>query len=118
MQFNGKILKFSFIEKLPAAFRNKYALTVIIFLLWILLFDSNNLIARFRDLRSLHKLKSEKEYYLNKIEEDRKKLHELKTDDHNLEIFAREQYLMKKPDEDLYIVLTPREERQIARKNN
>ena len=40
------------------------------------------------------------------------KLHQLKTDDHNLEKFAREQYMMKKSDEDLYIILTPREDRQ------
>jgi cell division protein DivIC len=118
MQFNGKNISFRIIENLPAAFRNKYVLTVLIFFLWILLCDSNNLISRYKDLRTLHKLRNEKEYYLLKIEEDKKMLHELKADDHNLEKFAREQYLMKKHDEDLFIVLTPREDRQIARKNN
>ena len=54
----------------------------------------------------------------NKIEVDKSKLKELKTDNHNLEKFAREQYRMKKADEDLYIILTPQEERQINRKNN
>ena len=46
------------------------------------------------------------------------KTSELKTDNHNLEKFAREQYRMKKPDEDLYIILTPSEDRRITRKNN
>lgn len=69
-------------------------------------------------MRELHKLKTDREYYINRIEEDRRKLHELKTDNHNLEKFAREQYRMKKPDEDIYIILTPREDRQITRKNN
>jgi cell division protein FtsB len=105
-------------DKIPAVIRNKYALTLIIFIIWILLFDSNNLIARYRDMRDLHKLKTEREYYLNRIEADRQKLHELKTDNHNLEKFAREQYRMKKPDEDLYIILTPSEDRRITRKNN
>jgi RNase adaptor protein for sRNA GlmZ degradation len=84
---------------------------------WVVLLDSNNLIARYRDMRELHKLKIDREYYINRIEEDKQKLHELKTDNHNLEKFAREQYHMKKADEDLYIVLTPSEDRKITRSN-
>lgn len=112
------IFRFNFIEKVPAVIRNKYILTIIIFLIWILLFDSNNLITRYKDLRELHKLRIDREYYINRIETDRRKLHELKTDNQNLEKFAREQYRMKKADEDLYIILTPKEDRQISRKNN
>jgi cell division protein DivIC len=112
------MIRFKFMEKIPAVIRNKYAITFIIFLIWILLLDSNNLIARYRDMRDLHKLKNDREYYINRIEIDRQKLHELKTDNHNLEKFAREQYRMKKPDEDLYIILTPQEDRRITRKNN
>ena len=112
------MIRFRFIEKIPAAFRNKYFLTVIIFFIWLLLFDSNNLIARYKGLKELRKLKTDREYYLKRIEADSQKLHELKTDNHNLEKFAREQYRMKKSDEDLYIVLTPHEDRRITRKNN
>ena len=112
------MMRFKFIERIPAVFRNKYLLTVSIFLVWLLLFDSNNLIARYKDLRELHKLKIDRDYYLKRIEADKRKLYELKTDDHNLEKFAREQYLMKKSDEDLYIILTPSEDRKITRKNN
>ena len=111
------MIRFKYADRIPAVFRNKYILTVILFFVWILLFDSNNLIARFKDLRELHKLKKEREYYIKHVEVDKHKLHELKTDDHNLEKFAREQYHMKKPDEDLYIILTPREDRQITRSN-
>jgi len=112
------MIRFNFTDKIPPVFRNKYILTIIIFLVWILLFDSNNIIARFKDMRNLHKLKIDREYYIKRIEVDKKKLHELKTDNHNLEKFAREQYRMKKPDEDLYIILTPQEDRRITRKNN
>jgi cell division protein DivIC len=110
--------RFNLIEKLPKVLRNKYLLTIVIFVVWILLFDSNNLIARYKEMRELHKLKIDREYYIKKIETDKQKLHELKTDNHNLEKFAREQYRMKKPDEDLYIILTPSEDRKITRKNN
>jgi cell division protein DivIC len=112
------MISFNLYDKVPKPLRNKYVLTIAIFIIWILLFDSNNLIARYKEMRELRKLKIDKEYYVEKIENDRKKLHELKTDNHNLEKFAREQYRMKKPDEDLYIILTPQEERQINRKNN
>jgi cell division protein DivIC len=112
------MIRFKFINKVPAVFRNKYILTTLIFLIWILLFDANNLIARYKEMKELHKLKTDREYYINRIKSDRQKLHELKTDDHNLEKFAREQYHMKKPDEDLFIILSPQEDRKITRKNN
>jgi len=110
--------RFNFIEKIPPVLRNKYILTIVIFAVWLLLFDSNNLVTRYKEMRELHKLKTDREYYIKKIESDRKKLHELKTDNQNLEKFAREQYRMKKADEDLYIILTPSEDRKITRRNN
>lgn len=109
---------FNFTDKIPGIFRNKYVLTVVLFLLWIVLFDSNNIISRLREMRELNKLRSDREYYLNKIKDESRKLQELKTDNRNLEKFAREQYRMKRPDEDLYIVLSPQEDRKISRRNN
>lgn len=112
------MMRFKFIKKIPPFLRNKYLLTLIIFIVWVLLLDSNNLISRYKEMKTLRKLRSDKEYYVNRIEEDKRKLYELKTDNRNLEKFAREQYRMKKPEEDLYIILTPQEERRIIRKNN
>ncbi len=112
------MVRFKFTDKIPPLFKNKYILTAIIFIVWLLLLDSNNLIARFREVRELNDLKNDRLYYIKKIEADKRKLYELKTDNHNLEKFAREQYRMKGPDEDLYIVLTPQEDRKITRKNN
>ncbi len=105
-------LKIRYSDRIPSFLRNKYFLTITIFIVWITLLDTNNLIERFRQVAELNKLKSEKEYFSKKIEEDKKKLNELRTDDHNLEKFAREQYKMKKKDEDLYIILTPKEDRE------
>jgi len=112
------MIRLKIADKIPPFLRNRYTLTIMIFLVWLILFDSNNLLARYKEMRELSKLKSEREYYLKRIETDKKKLNELQTDNQNLEKFAREQYRMKKPDEDLYIILTPQEERQINRKNN
>ncbi len=100
---------------MPAWMKNRYIITLIIFLIWVILIDPNNLISRVRDLRTRNRLVREKEFYMGRIEEDRRKLDELRTSNENLEKFAREQYLMKKPDEDLFIIVTPGEERKIRR---
>ena len=85
--------------------RKKYALALIIFGLWIIVFDKNSIINRFRELNKMHQLERDKEYYETKITEDSKQLNELRTNNENLEKFAREQYLMKKPNEDLFIII-------------
>lgn len=95
--------------------KNRYVITIIIFLVWIILLDPNNLISRAREIRTRNRLEHEKEYYTGRIEEDRRKLNELRTSNENLEKYAREQYRMKKPDEDLFIIVTPEEERRIRR---
>ena len=62
------MIRFKIIDKIPAAFRNKYILTIIIFIIWLVLFDSNNLISRYKELKELHKLKKDKEYFSKRIE--------------------------------------------------
>ena len=95
--------------------KNRYVLTVLIFLLWIIFLDPNNLISRAREIKTRNRLEREKEYYMGRIEEDRRKLNELRTSNENLEKYAREQYRMKRPDEDLFIIVTPEQERKIRR---
>jgi len=70
----------------------------------MLIFDSSNWVEMLAAKRRIKKLEEEKVYYLKKIEEDKKKIKELRTNAENLEKFAREQYLMKKPNEDIFIV--------------
>jgi len=103
------------IERMPAWMKNKYILTLLVFIVWIFLLDPNNLISRVREIKNRNRLKQEKEYYMSRIEEDRSKLNELRTSNENLEKYAREQYRMKRPDEDLFIIVTPEQERKIRR---
>jgi hypothetical protein len=84
--------------------KNKYILTSILFVIWVLFFDQNNLLDRKKYVNEYKQLLKDKEYYLQKIEEDKKKLEELQTNNENLEKFAREQYLMKKDDEEIFII--------------
>jgi cell division protein FtsB len=80
-------------------------LTALIFLLWLLLFDQNNLTERRKSSLEYNQLLLEKEYYQKKIKDDKNRIYELKTNNDNLEKFAREQYLMKKDNEDIFIVV-------------
>jgi cell division protein DivIC len=84
--------------------RNKYILTLFVFLLWLIIFDRSNWFDMIGELRNIHNLENEKEYYQKKIDSDAQKLNELKTNDENLEKFAREQYLMKKPNEEIFVI--------------
>ncbi|MGC9470556.1 MAG: FtsB family cell division protein [Bacteroidales bacterium] len=85
--------------------RNKYVLSSILFLLWIAFFDTNNLIDRVKQLKELHQLEADREYYIRRIEHDTRRMNELETDQKSLEKFAREQYLMKKENEDVFIIV-------------
>ncbi len=85
--------------------RNKFVIAGAVLAIWICFLDENNLLERFQHLRELKQLKTDKAYYQKKIEEDKKRLNELKTDDENLEKFAREQYLMKKDNEDVFVIV-------------
>jgi cell division protein DivIC len=79
-------------------------LAFLFFVIWIIFFDQNNLIDRIVAVRKYHQMEKDKIYYYEKIKIDSRKLEELRTDRENLEKFAREQYLMKKDNEDIFIV--------------
>ncbi len=85
--------------------RNKFVLTIFIFGVWILLFDQNNLLDRYHDVKKLKQIEQEKDYFINKIDEDQRRIKELESNRDNLEKFAREEYLMKKDDEDVFLVI-------------
>ena len=91
-------------KKLPKIFRNFYVVALAIFFLWMLVLDSNNLIARFQLGAKLSSLEDEKEYYEAKIKEVQKDHDELFGDRESIEKFAREKYLMKKESEDIFII--------------
>jgi cell division protein FtsB len=86
--------------------RNKYLIAILVFFVWLLLFDRNSLIDRVKYLRMRQDLENEKQYYIERIAEDSHRLNELKTDRDNLEKFAREQYFMKKENEDVFVIVT------------
>ncbi|GAA4348502.1 hypothetical protein GCM10023185_04490 [Hymenobacter saemangeumensis] len=99
----------SFISPLLRVVRSFYFLTGVSFLVWMLVFDSNDLGKQFEIYRKWQELRSEKQYYLDNIEVVKRDRAELMSSPALLEKFARERYLMKRPGEDVF-VLVPQEE--------
>ncbi len=83
----------------------KFLVAIILFLAWIVFFDENSILAHQKNKRQLQELQEQKVYYKERIKSDRQKLQDLKSGKDNLEKFAREQYYMSKPDEDVFIVV-------------
>ena len=85
--------------------RNKWIVTSVLFLTWIIFFDENSIVSHQKNKRRLFELKQQEEYYREHIEVDNQKLEDLKAGEEKLEKFAREQYFMSKPDEDVFVVV-------------
>ena len=92
------------INKIPKPFKNIYILTLFLFALWIIFIDDYNLIKQYQLEENLEKLKKQKAYYLSEIKKDSTELHLLKNDKKEQERFAREKFLMKKKNEDVFII--------------
>ncbi len=88
---------------------NKYLIALAAFVVWITFFDENNWRQHQQNRKELALLEAQVNSYKQKIEADKRKLYELQTNDANLEKFAREQFLMKKADEDIYVIVEEKE---------
>lgn len=83
--------------------KNKYLIVCVAMFAWLLYFDKNDLFTQLELIEKCNKLNSEKEYYMEQIEANKKITEELKTNAKTLETFARETYLMKKDNEEVYV---------------
>lgn len=92
-------------QKIPSVFRNKYVLIITAFLVWLTFFDRNNFISQVKLGRILNEKRAQKEFYQDEIRKDSISMHELMSDTTLLEKFGREKYLMKRDDEDIYLIV-------------
>lgn len=82
---------------------HKYLITVGAFLLIIGVLDENSLLRRVQHWREISSLKAEIQMYRDQYEKDSRTLKELTTHPEELEKVAREKYLMKKANEDIFV---------------
>ena len=81
---------------------NKYIVILSAFLIWMFFFDANvQLNKEFK--KEINELNNTINFYKKEIKKDKKTITELQ-DSLQLEKFAREKYLMKKENEDIYII--------------
>ena len=83
--------------------RHKYLITLLVFGVIIVFLDENSLIQRAKHREEIRELNEEIEKYRKQFEEDTRKLKELTDNPEALAKIAREKYLMKKPNEDIFI---------------
>jgi cell division protein FtsB len=91
-------------KRIPSFLYNKYLLALVAFLVWLTFFDRNNFISQVKYGRTLNKQRKQKEFYKSEIVKDSIALVEL-SDSARLEKFAREKYLFKKDNEDIFIIM-------------
>jgi cell division protein FtsB len=84
--------------------RNAYWLITIGFVTLTFTAGDSNLYKRYTYDEKIRSLEREIKHYKDEIEVNSRKLKDLHTDKEGLERFAREEYFMKKPDEDVYII--------------
>jgi cell division protein DivIC len=87
-----------------AVMKNKYTLVSLLFITWMIFFDHNNLFLHLQYRAELNDLKQRKQYYKDQIEKTKVDIDLIKTNPLWMEKVAREQYLMKKDNEDVFLV--------------
>lgn len=83
---------------------NAYWLVIIVFFALTFIMGDSSLYKRYTYDEKIRNLEKEIKHYQKEIEINSKKLNDLHTDKEGLERFAREEYFMKKPNEDVYII--------------
>ena len=92
-----------FWSHLPWYLKNKYVVTVFVFILWVSFFDQHDMISQIEYKAELYQLNEDKEYYQREIIQIKEDLEELLSDNRKLEKFARERYFMKKDNEEIFV---------------
>ncbi len=85
-------------------FRNKYLLSIVIFVVWVSFFDRNDLFTQYDRKQELQKLETSAEFYEKEILTTKKDLMELNTNPAVMEKFAREKFYLKRPNEEIFLV--------------
>src|SRR3954465_8232378 len=84
--------------------KNKYVISLVVFVVWISFFDRNDLFTQWDRKQELQKLETSKKFYEEEIATTRKDLTDLNNNPAVLEKFAREKFYLKRPNEEIFII--------------
>lgn len=90
---------------------NKYFIATIIFLVLIVILDGNSILKRRKYAKELRNLKTERDYYREKIAKDSAETLRLSTDIEAIERYGREVHKMKRKEEDIYVIKRTRQQK-------
>ena len=93
-----------FYKKIPSIFKNKYFIVCFLFIIWIIFLDENNLVLLNQQQSKLEETQEIIDSLKTEISEMEDKLDRLNNNQKELEKFARENFLMKKDNEDIIII--------------
>lgn len=82
---------------------NKYIVILLLFIIWMVFFDANNYFFHKELSDDIEALEENKEFYKAEILKDRKFIEKMK-ESLEIEKFARENYFLKKENEDIFII--------------
>jgi cell division protein DivIC len=97
----------NFLTHIPTWLKNKYLLAFGAFAIWMLFFAENDIPDTIKRVQNLKQLKQTEQYHTKQIANTQKDLNLLKNNPQTIEKYAREQYLMKKDNEDLFVIPVP-----------
>ena len=92
------------LRHIPSILKNKYLLSGAFFLVWMIFFNEKDLISLIKKNEKISELEKSEQHLSEIIKETRQELGQLKTNSQTIEKYAREKYLMKKDNEDLFII--------------
>tara|TARA_Y100000385_G_scaffold129738_1_gene135100 strand:- start:4 stop:336 length:333 start_codon:yes stop_codon:yes gene_type:complete len=89
--------------KLLKPFQNIYFVVLIIYIIWMVVFDANSWLIQSDLNDDIEALNSKIEFYDNEIKNDKKEINTLRSID-GIEKYAREYHKMKKENEVIYVI--------------
>jgi cell division protein DivIC len=92
--------------RLPSWLKNKYLLTGTFFILWMFFFDPKDILSYFERRDKLNELETSQKHLKHLITESLEQQNLLKNNARDIEKYARENYMMKKDNEELFIINT------------
>ena len=93
------------LKRIPPILRNKYVAVLVVFVLYISFFDAHDLISQIEIKMELREISEEINFLDTDTESAKRQIQELTSDKETLEKFAREQYRMKRENEEIFVLL-------------
>ena len=93
-------------KKVPSWLKNRYFISAVLFLIWMLFFDANSIQVQIEQKKEIQKTKNDIEYYKRKIVKDKQIINILSQDSltPELEKYFRENLFLSEKNEEIFII--------------